>query len=86
MTSIEIKQLAQKYHTPGEDIRKDWNSIYKKECERINRKQLEDEIMKKYVPRKINTEAKTSTLFVGMATKERSNKHKDMRNANTNQR
>ena len=84
MTSEEIIQLAQKYHAPGEHIKKDWHPVYIKECEKINRKSLEEEIMKKYAPRKINTEVKKSTLFVGMGTKKRSNKYKDLRNANTN--
>jgi hypothetical protein len=48
MTAEEIKQLAQKFHTPGDPIKKKWNPEYIKECEKINRKHLEAEIMKKY--------------------------------------
>ena len=86
MTDKELRDLAKKYHTPGDFIKKDWNPIYKGECEKINRKSLEEEIMKKYAPRKINTEVKRSTLFVDMGTKERSNKYKDLRNANSYKR
>jgi len=48
MTTKEIKSLANKYHTPGDRIKKDWHPEYIKECEKINRKHLEAEIMKKY--------------------------------------
>jgi hypothetical protein len=48
MTIEEIKSLANKYHTPGEKIKKDWHPAYQKECEKINRKELEKKIMKKY--------------------------------------
>ena len=64
MTTEEIKQLAQKYHTPGEYIKKEWHPVYIKECEKINRKSTEEEIMKKYVPRKINKEVKRSKLHL----------------------
>ena len=48
MTSEEIKALAQKYHTPGSIIRDDWHPEYKKECSRINRKVMEENLMNKY--------------------------------------
>jgi hypothetical protein len=48
MTTEEIKQLAQKYHTPGEHIKKTWHPEYIKECEKINRKEIEKQITKKY--------------------------------------
>lgn len=48
MTDEEIRLLAQKYHTPGEHIKKDWNPVYQEECKKINRKHLEKEISKKY--------------------------------------
>jgi len=46
MTTEEIKQLAQKYHTPGEHIKKNWHPEYIKECEKINRKHLEAQMKK----------------------------------------
>ena len=48
MTIKEIKQLAHKYHTPGDPVKKNWHPEYQKECERINRKELEKQITKKY--------------------------------------
>jgi len=55
MTTEEIKQLAQKYHTPGEHVKKDWHPSYIKECEKINRKVMEENLMQKYnVSGKIN--------------------------------
>ena len=48
MTTEEITQLAQKFHTPGEIIKKNWHPTYIKECEKINRKELEKKLMNKY--------------------------------------
>jgi len=63
MTSEEIRQLAQKYHTPGAIIRDDWHSEYKKECSKINRKVMEENLMKKYdVSGKINKKARISSM------------------------
>ena len=48
MTDEEIRLLAKKYHTPGEPIKKDWHPEYQKECEMINRKYREEELLKKH--------------------------------------
>ena len=48
MTTEEIKQLAQKYHTPGDHVKKNWHPVYIKECEKINRKKIEKQIEAKY--------------------------------------
>jgi len=67
MTSEEIRQLAQKYHTPGEYVKKDWHPVYQEECKKINRKAIEKSLMNKYnVSGKINKEVKRSVLFAGM--------------------
>jgi len=48
MTKEEIQDLARKYHKPGGHIKKEWHPIYQKECEKINRKELEKKIEAKY--------------------------------------
>jgi len=48
MTTKEIKELAQKYHTPGDHIKKDWHPVYQEECKKINRKELVKQIENKY--------------------------------------
>jgi len=40
MTTEEITQLAQKFHTPGDIIKKNWHPEYRKE--------LEKKLMNKY--------------------------------------
>ena len=63
MTTEEIKALANKYHTPGAVIRDDWHPAYKKECEKINRKKIEENLMNKYnVSGKINKKVTISSL------------------------
>tara|TARA_R110000824_G_scaffold21748_11_gene80797 strand:- start:4130 stop:4342 length:213 start_codon:yes stop_codon:yes gene_type:complete len=67
MTTQQIKELAQKYHTPGDRVSERWNPIYQEECRKINRKVIEESLMKKYnVSGKINKKTQGSTLFVGM--------------------
>ena len=67
MTGEEIRQLAHKYHNPGEHVKKDWNPIYQDECRKINRKAIEKSLMNKYnVSGKVNKKATTSTMFAGM--------------------
>jgi len=67
MTGEEIRQLAQKYHTPGDHIKNDWHSVYQDECKKINRKAIEKSLMNKYnASGKVNKEVKRSVLFAGM--------------------
>ena len=67
MTANEIKELAQKYHTPGDRVNERWNPIYQEECRKINRKLIEESLMNKYnVFGEVNKKARGSTLFASM--------------------
>ena len=67
MDSKEIRELARKYHTPGDRVNERWNPICQEECRKINRKLIEDSLMNKYnVSGKINKKARGSTLFPAM--------------------
>ena len=48
LSEKEIRQAAYINHTPGEEIREQWNFIYKEECAKINRKHLIEKLNKKY--------------------------------------
>ena len=67
MTTEEIRQLAHKYHTPGEKVNERWHPLYIEECNKINRKEIENNLMQKYnASGKVNKETKRSVLFAGM--------------------
>ena len=64
MTAKEIKQLAHKYHTPGDPIKKQWDPVYQEECSKINRKVMEENLMQKYnVSGKVNKKAIPSNML-----------------------
>ena len=72
MTPDQIRAMAQKYHTPGDRVNERWNPIYQEECKKINRKLVEESLMKKYnVFGKINKKATRGTMFPGMGKTKR---------------
>ena len=71
MTPNEIKELAQKYHTPGDRVNERWNPLYQEECRKINRNLIEGSLMNKYnVFGEVNKEVKRSVLFARMGKTE----------------
>ena len=48
LSEKEIRQAAHINHTPGEEIKDQWNSLYKEECAKINRKHLINRLNQKY--------------------------------------
>jgi hypothetical protein len=48
LSEKEVRQAAHINHSPGEEIKDQWNHIYKDECAKINRKHLIEKLNKKY--------------------------------------